>query len=426
MKRTLLKKLNTVLSAILLAGLVVCASAHTAGAGEGSCSLVINETYKDGPVAGIRLAVTKAASYGEDGTAAATEAYAGSETLKEVLDGTFAEGTDWVSLAEKLAAYSAENGIGGDEVVTGSDGTAELDGLDEGIYLIRQINTEADFEALGYRATVSPYLIALPQVAADGSETRHVTCQPKCTVETDTPDSISISVEKHWVDNSNAFGIRPTEITIALIRSKLPEEGAESGDLIEPEIYEQIQLTAANNWLHTWTGLSTEYYWTVRELVVPPGYTSTSQRSGSDTAVTYSITNTLPGFPTPTPGEGEEEHGGRRTNIEIPTTTPTGEATVTPSSRPGTEPTPSPKPGTKTTPTPTPSPTPTSPGGTTPRVTRTTSSSGSRIDRVKEAVTKTLSVKTGDPLTMFVFGGLAALCLIVIVKALRKRQKKTE
>ena len=98
----------------------------------------------------------------------------------------------------------------------------------------------------------------------------------------DTPEETSVSVKKVWNDSNNQDGIRPDSVTVQLYA-----DGTASGA--------PVDLNAANNWSHTWSGLAkkankTDIKYTVDEVSVPEGYTKTV--SANEAKTEYVITNT--------------------------------------------------------------------------------------------------------------------------------------
>ncbi len=96
------------------------------------------------------------------------------------------------------------------------------------------------------------------------------------------PEETSVSVRKVWDDSSNQDGIRPASVTVQLYA-----DGTASGA--------PVDLNAANNWSHTWSGLAkkankTDIKYTVDEVSVPADYTKTVSTNEAKTE--YVITNT--------------------------------------------------------------------------------------------------------------------------------------
>ena len=136
------------------------------------------------------------------------------------------------------------------------------------VEVARQVVTEAD--NWNYSFTNLP-------VYADGAPITYTVTEdyvPGYSSTTDgydvtnerTPDEVSISVFKSWLDSNNQDGARPESIEVQLMAN-----GVAEGDI--------VTLTAADGWTYTWTGLpenanGTAIDYTVVEVNVPEGYTS--------------------------------------------------------------------------------------------------------------------------------------------------------
>ena len=86
-------------------------------------------------------------------------------------------------------------------------------------------------------------------------------------------EKISVSVTKEWDDNDNQDGIRPKSIKVQLYA-----DGSAIGD--------PITLGADSQWTYKWEGLNGKdsgnvVVYTVRELEVPDGYTSSVEGSAA-------------------------------------------------------------------------------------------------------------------------------------------------
>lgn len=111
------------------------------------------------------------------------------------------------------------------------------------------------------------------------------------------PIYTSLTVKKTWVNDTEQT--RPESIQVQLYK-----DGTAEGST--------VLLNAANDWAYTWTQLLSGFAWTVSEVDVPKGYTSTVSDI-VDGVVT--ITNTwTPSDPIPDPGDpsdpGEPEEPG--------------------------------------------------------------------------------------------------------------------
>ncbi len=99
----------------------------------------------------------------------------------------------------------------------------------------------------------------------------------------DTSETMPASVLKIWDDEQNRDGIRPSGLTVTLMR-KVGEDG-------KPEKVQDVDLTARDNWIATVTGLAKRedgkvitYYWTEGEVA---NYTLTNTgTSGTLTTLT--------------------------------------------------------------------------------------------------------------------------------------------
>ena len=96
-----------------------------------------------------------------------------------------------------------------------------------------------------------------------------------------TPGRTSVTVTKAWADANDQDGLRP-----ASIKAQLYADGKPLGDPVE--------LSEANNWTHTWTGLfmkeaGKDVAYTVEEASVPKGYEASV---AGDAKAGYTVTNT--------------------------------------------------------------------------------------------------------------------------------------
>ncbi len=110
-------------------------------------------------------------------------------------------------------------------------------------------------------------------------------------------DNVTYTVKKVWSGDDEDE--RPESITVTLYR-----DGKE---------YKTVTLSEDNNWKYTWTALTSGHTWTVEEVDVPDGYTSTVSKSGK----TYTVTNTYE----------EPEEPEDTTETEIPEDTTPDEPT---------------------------------------------------------------------------------------------------
>lgn len=115
------------------------------------------------------------------------------------------------------------------------------------------------------------------------------------------PLSESLSVEKRWSDG-NENHMRDS-VTVQLYRNGEPYSFTMFGRVIDDG---RVELSAANRWQHTWSGLDTGYNWTVAELNVPKGYVSTVNYYGGSAI----ITNTAASAGLPQTGDAQMPYIG--------------------------------------------------------------------------------------------------------------------
>ena len=115
------------------------------------------------------------------------------------------------------------------------------------------------------------------------------------------PLSESLSVEKRWSDG-NENHMRDS-VTVQLYRNGEPYSLTMFGRVIDDG---RVELSAANRWQHTWSGLDTGYKWTVAELNVPKGYVSTVNYYGGSAI----ITNTAASAGLPQTGDAQTPYIG--------------------------------------------------------------------------------------------------------------------
>ncbi|MBQ9941867.1 MAG: Cna B-type domain-containing protein, partial [Christensenellaceae bacterium] len=83
---------------------------------------------------------------------------------------------------------------------------------------------------------------------------------------------VDVTVTKEWAGDDEAE--RPASVKVALQKNG--------------EIYEEVELSAENEWTYTWEDLDGNFTWTVTEVEIPEGYTA--EVTGENGV--YTITNT--------------------------------------------------------------------------------------------------------------------------------------
>ena len=115
------------------------------------------------------------------------------------------------------------------------------------------------------------------------------------------PLSESLSVEKRWSDGNDKH--MRDSVTVQLYRNGEPYSLTMFGRVVDDG---RVELSAANRWQHTWSGLDTGYKWTVAELNVPKGYVSTVNYYGGSAI----ITNTAASAGLPQTGDAQTPYIG--------------------------------------------------------------------------------------------------------------------
>ena len=115
------------------------------------------------------------------------------------------------------------------------------------------------------------------------------------------PLSESLSVEKRWSDGNDKH--MRDSVTVQLYRNGEPYSFTMFGRVVDDG---RVELSAANRWQHTWSGLDTGYKWTVAELNVPKGYVSTVNYYGGSAI----ITNTAASAGLPQTGDAQTPYIG--------------------------------------------------------------------------------------------------------------------
>lgn len=181
------KRLSTLLLALSLgAAVALPAYAHEVPDPSRTGSIRFSMLYDGSAVGGGSLTLHRVGDVAEeDGnyTFTLTEAYAASGAdLTDLTD---------TALAAGLADYTTANGIAGEGVTIGSDGTAAADGLALGLYLVMQ-----DQPAEGYEP-IAPFLVSVPMWdETAGAYLYTVDAAPKLGGLTKTPPAATAAPAK--------------------------------------------------------------------------------------------------------------------------------------------------------------------------------------------------------------------------------------
>lgn len=203
------KRLSTLLLALSLgAAVALPAYAHEVPDPSRTGSIRFSMLYDGSAVGGGSLTLHRVGDVAEeDGnyTFTLTEAYAASGAdLTDLTD---------TALAAGLADYTTANGIAGEEVTIGSDGTAAADGLALGLYLVMQ-----DQPAEGYEP-IAPFLVSVPMWdETAGAYLYTVDAAPKLGGLTKTPPAATAAPAKPDAGD-------PDTVTTATAAATLPQTG---------------------------------------------------------------------------------------------------------------------------------------------------------------------------------------------------------
>lgn len=268
------------LTAWMLCCLMVLALGIPSAAAEGenpdtgkTCEIRIHYFYEETPLTGAQFQVFRVGGVDVYG-----ELY---------LDGNFAgypvdmTTDDMAALAEMLYGYAMMDHLVPEYSVTVDEkGDAVVSDLPEGIYLVIGLKHSDDV----HDYLTEPQLVILPSWNADNVWSYSMDLYPKGSVEV---RPVKLKVLKQWDDEGNEHK-RPASITVTLLR--------------DGEVYDTVELTAENNWRHTWEELPGGSLWTVVEDV-PDGYTVFYSQEG----ITYLIVNTCDEPPPPTEPEDPDD-----------------------------------------------------------------------------------------------------------------------
>lgn len=187
------------------------------------------------------------------------------------------EGQDadqWSALASTLEAYVLRDNIPATASgKTNGSGRMRMS-LALGYYLVlgeRHVQDGLVYEVL-------PAIVLLPTKSpVTGAWVYEAVLYPKfdSAVAPGENDFIRRKVLKVWDDEGHEHK-RPAKVTVHLLR--------------DGEVFDTVELTAQNNWRHTWEQLDARYTWRVIEEI-PEGYTVEISREG----ITFVVRNTMDG-----------------------------------------------------------------------------------------------------------------------------------
>ena len=168
-----------------------------------------------------------------------------------------------IALIEKAIS---DNNIRGITKECDENGKVVFDGLEKGMYYIKQTSAPEDFTLF------IPFLSYLPNLE-NGEWIYDVKAEPKIVFMStnDRARYTELSVKKVWIDDGKN---RPASVTIELKN----EDG----------VYDTVVLNADNNWNYQWEKIRTDKKWSVEEKNIPSGYVASYTSDG----FSYTVTNT--------------------------------------------------------------------------------------------------------------------------------------
>ena len=264
----------------LICLMMLCAALPVSATGQpiqtdAPCILTISYIMDETPLTGAQFHVYRVAEVSETGTLTPIGDFA-----EYSLDLNALNESQPADLAVTLQSYAHRDQIAADaQLIIDETGTATAENLSTGLYLIassRKVTESGVYVCV-------PMLVSLPVEDTDGSWNYLLTVQPKASFEPKR-ETVDRKILKVWNDATMEYK-RPVSIEIALLRNGRP--------------YEIIELTARDNWRHTWSGLDASYEWTIVEKPVE-GYTATHTTEGITTVITNTPDDPEPDPTTPT------------------------------------------------------------------------------------------------------------------------------
>lgn len=166
--------------------------------------------------------------------------------------------------AATLRALVARDAVSADaSVSTDASGTARFEGLAPGVWLV--LGDDHVAGSTTYRVRAGMFVL-------HSSEERDVEIKYETEVSPGRPERPATTIRKVvkvWGDD----GVdRPASVVMELLR--------------DGRVYDSVELSARDEWRHTWTGLDASREWTVVEAEVPAGYECVVEMRGVTTVVT--------------------------------------------------------------------------------------------------------------------------------------------
>lgn len=138
-----------------------------------------------------------------------------------------------------------------DSAVTDENGTAVVDGVDVGLYLIMG----KEFVSGETKITPSPMLVEFTQEQISAGD---LTVYPKMTFETVPDTKTKFGVRKTWIIPEDSADKQPQKVVVGIY---------ENG-----ELFKEVTLDSSNNWEYFWEG-DPSSEWKVKEVNIDENFT---------------------------------------------------------------------------------------------------------------------------------------------------------
>ena len=220
---------------------------------KGSLEIILHEEEEDTYVEGAEITIYQIADAYNEGIKFSfkyTDQFSACEASLEDMtkDG----------LTEDIAKCIKEDSIGITEV-TNEEGKVKFDELPLGLYFVKQTN-----KVKGY-SNIESFLVHTP-TSIDNSWTYDIVATPK----TEITRLMDVIVEKVWDVEEGV--VLPESIIIELLK--------------DGEVIDEVTLTEEDKWTYTWVQIDESDEYSVREKVVPHGYSVTYRQEGNKFIVT--------------------------------------------------------------------------------------------------------------------------------------------
>ena len=243
----------------------LCVPVQTAAlAAEPAKPLTVQAVFEgELPLAGMRFNVYRVADRSGGGTWSLELRFKAYQTRLETQNG---DGEAWAALARVLekVALMEEACLPDASAETDADGTAVLDALRPGLYLLSGQSVCVNRQIY----TPSPLLIVCPTECEAEME---LTC---------SPEKADYSVQIVW-DDTQTPEQRPESLTVQLMC-----DGKAYG--------RPVLLSEEQDWRYTWSSMPTAHYWVLAEQAVPGYLDAEVQKEGTAFRMTYAAAQLEP------------------------------------------------------------------------------------------------------------------------------------